>query len=153
MSYQKILVPFDGSKYAKKALDSAVQIAHDDSGIIYLCTIVDVTNIVPPGSLLGLAREKSGDLHKKLLSSALIQAENMQGQQIKYCKSKGVHAYQKILVGKNAAEKILDVAKKKQIDLIVIGSQGLHGIAKLKTLGSTSRKISESASCPVLIVR
>ncbi|NDB88856.1 MAG: hypothetical protein EB164_08100 [Thaumarchaeota archaeon] len=27
MSYQKILVPFDGSRYAKKALDSAVQIA------------------------------------------------------------------------------------------------------------------------------
>lgn len=152
MSYQKILVPFDGSRYAKKALDSAVQIARDNNGIIYLCTIIDVTSVVPPGSLLGLTREKSGDLHKKLLSSALMHAENMQSQQIKYCKSKGVQAYQKIIVGKNASEKILDIAKKKQIDLIVIGSQGLHGIAKLKTLGSTSRKISESASCPVLIV-
>ncbi|NDF34964.1 MAG: universal stress protein [Nitrosopumilaceae archaeon] len=130
MSYQKILVPFDGSRYAKKALDSAVQIARDNNGIIYLCTIIDVTSVVPPGSLLGLTREKSGDLHKKLLSSALMHAENMQSQQIKYCKSKGVQAYQKIVIGKNASEKILDVAKKKQIDLIVIGSQGLHGIAK-----------------------
>jgi len=151
--YQRILVPFDGSKYAKNALNEAIGLAKITGAKIYLFTVVNVSSVVPPGSLLGLAREKSGDLRKKLLSSALMQAENMQGQQIKYCKSRGVQAYQKILVGKNTSEKILDVAKKKQIDLIVIGSQGLHGIAKLKTLGSTSRKISESASCPVLIVR
>ena len=58
----------------------------------------------------------------------------------------------KVLSG-NIAEAILKYAKQKKTTLIVIGSQGLHGIQKVKILGSTSRKVSELANCPVLIVR
>ena len=153
MTYSKILVPFDGSKYSKKALEHAVGLAQNN-GIIYLCTIVTAGNVVPPGSLLGMMRDVShGTLQKRLLSAAITDANKMQAQQMKYCKSKGVRAYQKIIVDGNIAQEILGVAKKKQVDLVVIGSQGLHGIAKLKTLGSVSRKVSEHARCPVLIVR
>ncbi|NIP61389.1 MAG: universal stress protein, partial [Nitrosopumilaceae archaeon] len=35
----------------------------------------------------------------------------------------------------------------------VIGAQGLRGLSAFKTLGSVSRKVSEYASCPVLLVR
>ena len=47
---------------------------------------------------------------------------------------------------------ILKFVKDNKIDLIVIGSQGLGGIKKIKTLGSVSRTISENAQCPVLII-
>ena len=72
--------------------------------------------------------------------------------QISKFRTKGIKADSKILSG-NVAEAILKYAKQKKITLIVIGSQGLQGIQKLKTLGSTSRKISELANVPVLIVR
>ena len=49
-------------------------------------------------------------------------------------------------------EAILDYSIAKKIDLIIIGSQGLRGIVKLKALGSTSRKISELSKCPVMLV-
>ena len=52
----------------------------------------------------------------------------------------------------NPIEAILHYSKAKKIDLIIIGSQGLKGIEKLKVLGSTSRKVSELAKCPVMIV-
>ena len=58
-----------------------------------------------------------------------------------------------IYFGRMIVGKILDLANSKKITLIVIGSHGLQGISKLKTLGSVSRRISESAKCPVLIVR
>lgn len=152
--YQRILVPFDGSKYSKKSLDQAITIAKSMNGIIYLCTVVSVNPVVPPGSLLGLVKSASkGDLQKRLLSSAKIQAENMERAQIAYCKSKGISAHYKTVIDGNVVEEILRVAKKKSVDLIVIGSQGLHGVGKLKTLGSVSRKVSELAHCPVLIVR
>lgn len=152
--YQRILVPFDGSKYSKKSLDQAIAIARAMNGMIYLCTVVSVNPVIPPGSLLGLVKGASkGDLQKRLLSSAKIEAENMERAQIEYCKSKGVAAHYKTIIDGNVVEEILRVAKKKSIDLIVIGSQGLHGIGKLKTLGSVSRKVSELAHCPVLIVR
>ncbi|MBM3903762.1 MAG: universal stress protein [Thaumarchaeota archaeon] len=152
--YQKILVPFDGSKYSKKSLDQAIEIAKAMNGIIYLCTVVSVSPVVPPGSLLGLVKSVSkGDLQKILLSSAKREAENMERKQIAYCKSKGIAAHYKTIIDGNIVEEILRVAKKKSVDLIVIGSQGLHGIGKIKTLGSVSRKVSELAHCPVLIVR
>jgi nucleotide-binding universal stress UspA family protein len=152
--YQRILVPFDGSKFSKNALNEAIKIAQMTDGVIYLCTIISMGNIVPPGSLLGLVKSAStGDLQRRLIRSAKIQAERLEQSQVSYCKSKGVKAYYKIIVNGNIAEEILKVAKKKTIDLIVIGSQGLHGIGKIKSLGSVSRKVSELASCPVLIVR
>jgi nucleotide-binding universal stress UspA family protein len=52
----------------------------------------------------------------------------------------------------NPIEAILQYSKAKKIDLIIIGSQGLKGIEKLKALGSTSRKISEVSKYPVMIV-
>jgi nucleotide-binding universal stress UspA family protein len=53
----------------------------------------------------------------------------------------------------NAAEKILEYASTKKVDMIVVGSSNrLKGISKIKALGSVARKVSELADCPVLIV-
>ncbi len=52
-----------------------------------------------------------------------------------------------------AAEKILQYADAKKADMIVMGSSNrLRGISKIKALGSVTRKFSELANCPVLIV-
>ena len=50
------------------------------------------------------------------------------------------------------AEVILDVAKIRNINVIVMGSRGLGKLAGL-LLGSTSQKVVSHAPCPVLIVR
>jgi hypothetical protein len=109
---------------------------------------------VPPGSLLGLIKSASkAKLRQKLLKSAKLYADKTLSSKISYCGSKYVRAHYKIIMEGNIADEILKLAKKKSIDLIVIGSQGLHGIGRLKSLGSISRKVSEFADCPVLIVR
>jgi nucleotide-binding universal stress UspA family protein len=154
MTYRRILVPFDGSRHSKKALDEALGLARLTGGTIYLCTVIYIGSVVPPGSLLGLVKSASkGELQKRLLRSAKAEAVKLQKAQLSYCKSKGVKAYHKIVIDGNVAEEILVIAKRTSIDIIVIGSQGLHGIGKVKSLGSVSRKVSELATCPVLIVR
>lgn len=50
------------------------------------------------------------------------------------------------------AEAILEVAKVRGSDVIVMGSRGLGKLAGL-VLGSTSQKVASHAPCPVLIVR
>lgn len=155
MLYERILVPLDGSKFAKKALDEAIKIAQSTNSVLYLCTVVAVSNVIPPGSLLGLIKNTSAkELQTKLVKSAKVEAERTLDYQASvYCKSKGVQAYYKVIIDGNIAEEILKTAKQKLVDLIVIGSQGLHGISRIKTLGSVSRKVSELADCAVLIVR
>jgi nucleotide-binding universal stress UspA family protein len=57
----------------------------------------------------------------------------------------------KVSIG-NPVKLILALASTEEVNLIVIGSVGLSGMARLKALGSVSRAVSERAKCPVLIV-
>ncbi len=55
------------------------------------------------------------------------------------------------LVGQPADE-ILELAERIGAELIVLGFEGLHGLGKLRALGSVSRQVMERARCPVVVV-
>ncbi len=148
----RILVPYDGSKYSNKSLDRAIEIAKKDKTKIDIISVVNLDYIRPPGALLGMVSPSSIDAIKKITASAKKETVQMLAKQVSKCRSKGIKADSQVLSG-YAVDAILKYAKQKKITLIVIGSQGLHGIQKLKILGSTSRKVSELSNCPVLIVR
>ena len=148
----RILVPYDGSKYSIKALTSAMELSHNLDSEIFLFSVVYVDYISPTG-ILGLIRTKSEkEAVKKWTESVRDNTEKMLKLAVKRCEQKGVSASYNITQG-NVTNKILSFAKRKRVTLIVIGSHGLHGIGKLKTLGSISRRVSEQAKCPVLLVR
>lgn len=148
----RILVPYDGSKYSIKALSRAMELAHNLDSEIFLFSVVYVDYIPPPG-MLGLIRTKSEkDIIKKWANSVKADTEKMLQIAVKRCDKNGISASYNISQG-NVANEILNFAKKKRISLIVMGSQGLHGIGKIMILGSVSRKVSEQAKCPVLLVR
>jgi len=148
----RILVPYDGSKYSVKALTRAIELSHNLDSEVFLFSVVYVDYISPPG-ILGLTRTRSEkDAIKKWAESVRVNTEKMLKLAVKRCEQKGVSASYTITQG-NVANEILSFAKKKRISLIVIGSHGLHGIGKLKTLGSVSRRVSEQAKCPVLLIR
>lgn len=46
---------------------------------------------------------------------------------------------------------ILEEAKRRRSDLIVMATQGRHGVGRL-LLGSVAERVVRSAECPVLIV-
>ena len=150
--FSRILVPYDGSKYSNHALVKAIEIAKKDVSKIDIISVINLDYIRPPGGLLGMVSPSSIDAIKKITASAKKEASQMLATQVSKCRAKGIKADSKILTG-NITEAILKYAKQKKTTLIVLGSQGLHGIQRLKILGSTSRKVSELANCPVLIVR
>lgn len=148
----RILVPYDGSKYSIKALTKAMEFSHNLDSEIFLFSVVYVDYISPPG-MLGLIRTKSEkDAIRKWTNSVKADTEKMLKLAVKRCAQKGISASYNTTQG-NVANEILKFAKRKRISLIVIGSHGLHGIGKLKTLGSVSRRVSEQAKCPILLVR
>ena len=151
--FTRILVPYDGSKFSKKALQRAIEVAHNLDSEIFLFSVVNVGYISPPGMLHGLTRTRSEkEAMKKWAVTVKKDSEKMLLAAVNQCKRKGITAKYNVSQG-NISKEILDFAKKKKATIIIIGSQGLHGVGMLKSLGSVSRKVSEEAHCPVLIVR
>lgn len=149
---KRILVPTDGSLYSRRALSEAIKIAKKTSAKISVVTAVD-TSEYPPGMMLALLQKdkRLEESISRFVTAAKSQVRKELLADVAICKSKGVDANYDILMGP-PVESLLKFARGRKMDLIVIGSQGLRGIKKIKTLGSVSRNISELAQCPVMIV-
>ncbi len=61
-------------------------------------------------------------------------------------------AVEAILLEGRPSSTIVEQAEKNQADLIVMGSRGIGGISGW-ILGSTSRRVVESCTKPVLIIK
>jgi nucleotide-binding universal stress UspA family protein len=158
--YRKILVPYDGSEPASRALDQAVNIAksagRDKPDVILLHVIAEFPThhfIERPARSI-----KTGE--KTTLSQYLKEVYELMGEsaadalaekkdEIK--KSDDFEIKTKVLAG-HVSDTIIEFARKEKVDLIVIGNVGRSGVSKLRTLGSVSRSVSERAPCPVMIV-
>jgi nucleotide-binding universal stress UspA family protein len=140
--FARILVPYDGSNFSKKALDLAIEISKKFGSDLWFLTVLDKD--LP----LQHTKTNADSRHaKKSLSSIELDLRN----RVLDCKEQGASADYELIKG-SPKETILRFAKKRKMDLIIMGSQGMHGIKKIKTLGSVSRAVSEKAQCPVLLV-
>ena len=147
-TYSKILVPYDGSKYSKRALFMAIQLAKTNQAQMYIVNVVDISQVKPPGRLFSRSEQKSLEQIKKSVKESVKDAM-LKIQQS--CENSGVSTKSFVLEGLTS-DKLLQFIHQYDIDLVAIGSRGLSGISKIMTLGSVSRKISELADCPVMIV-
>ena len=147
--YQKILLPTDGSKYAEKAAKHAIWIAgHSNAELIAL-------NVVDTSSLVGLPAEDltirvseilKEEGHKSLDSISKLIEELEQKEEFKT----GVKLIKESKEGP-PADVIIKTAEDENIDLIVMGTSGKHGLDRF-LLGSVTEKVVRSAKIPVLAV-
>ena len=139
--YTHILLGVDGSKNALHAAKTAGDLARTMNSKIL--RIVVAFDPVPPylgepnlqAAISARVKEADEILHKAIKAVGEIPGE--------------IHT--EVLEG-SPAEAILDVAKTRKCDLIVMGSRGLGRLTGL-LLGSQSQKVVQHAPCPVLIVR
>ena len=144
-----MLVAIDGSKTAENGLEVALDLAEKNSGEILIVSVFDfVSNsLVGQGTVFPLAGttkflEELETFHERILEQAIKTAQNF---------NRNLKVSKKLLTGR-AAEKIVETANQKQVDLIVIGSRGLGGIKEI-FLGSVSDRVVDEAKCPVLIIK
>jgi nucleotide-binding universal stress UspA family protein len=52
----------------------------------------------------------------------------------------------------SAFQRILEGVTESKADLVVVGLRGLHGLGRVRALGSTARRILENSSVPVVVV-
>ncbi|QXJ31168.1 universal stress protein [Saccharolobus shibatae] len=138
---KRILVGYDGSENAERALDFAIELASKFSARLFVVEVIDLTLFYNSGILPPLEATKSlEEKAKKDVKKAIEKA-----------KSKGVDAEGITLEG-DPAHSILEFAKDNQIDVIVIGSRGLSKVQRI-FLGSVSNKIVQESKIPVIVVK
>ena len=138
----RILVAVDGSACADNAFESAVELAKKFGSKLYALCVVHTP------SMLGADKETVHALEGQLQ----IEARLMLSRYYTYAQSKYGIVIETILTQGYPSRLIVDTAKAKDIDLIVIGSRGLSGIKGL-FLGSVSHDVVRSAKQPVLVVK
>lgn len=144
MPITNILVPFDGSPYSIKAFNVALDIAKKHGAKINVMTCLEKAN-------LG-AWYINKNFNKKIIKDARKFATGFLLKLEKKAKDAGVLFSFQIPETKSISTQIVTFANSKKIDLIVIGSHGRTGFSQF-LLGSVSNNVSQSARCPVLIIK
>jgi nucleotide-binding universal stress UspA family protein len=149
---QRILVTDDGTDISFRALDVASEIAGPCSAQIILLHVIDL--IEDPDTMIFGNNIELIEKAKLMNLRTTIENKWPKIAQKKISKLDELSiASESMCVTGNAAEKILECAKTKNVDMIVMGSSNrLKGISKIKALGSVTRRVSKLANCPVLIV-
>ena len=141
----KILVPIDGSKNSMKAVKAAADIASSQRDDVYLMTVIP---FIP-----GIDLEISAKEMDKLESSMKNRGEGIIKKAQRVLSAKKIKAKTIVSAAVSAADEILDVASKRKIHLIIIGSQGIGGAATRFFMGSVASKIVSHAPCSVYLVK
>lgn len=136
---KKILVPIDGSKTSFDALDIAIEIARAcHSTILGIHTVSFLpTGFMPSVVPYEIYQKKEAG---KFMEKAKIRAAK-----------KGILFKYTITFG-SPAEHVINIAKSKKFDLIVIGARG-RGRVKELFLGSVSNAVIHKAGIPVMVVK
>jgi nucleotide-binding universal stress UspA family protein len=133
----KILVAYDGSESAKRALEHAAQLSQNGAGI----SVVSVAEELPQFGRAAamLVPEEDEERRRELVEAKAA------------LKERGIEAKLIERVGDPAA-KIIEEAEQEHADLVVMGSRGLN-TAQRWLLGSVSTKVVEHAPCKVFVAR
>lgn len=140
MAFQDILVAVDGSESSNRALDTGIELAGLSGGRLHALAVEGPL----PAYAATIGEVEEVKREKDAFFSELI------GDVKRRAAAAGVEIDVDVRVG-HAAELIVRVADEVDADLIVIGHRG-HFLRD-HLLGSTADRVSEHASCPVMIVR
>ncbi len=142
---KKILVPTDFSENSKCALNYAIELAEQLNALI---TVVHVYHpsinhmneymIITDNELEAISRERLDEFVKN--EKLKKQNEVMVADRIE----------QKLEIG-FAAEKLVNMSKSGEYDMIVMGATGSTGLLEM-VFGKVSLHVAQSSACPVLLI-
>ncbi|AOY89131.1 universal stress protein UspA [Marinobacter salinus] len=145
--FKKILVAVDGSESSFKALDKAIGLQKLMDAEIYLLCVYKHHSLFEAS--LSIGRPEGMDIPDKVLSEYAKDIVEHAKVQAAERGAKDVRGFVK--AGK-PSRVIVEFAKDKGVDLIVIGTQGTHSGKDGMFLGSVSHRVASNAKCPVLVV-
>ncbi len=141
--YQNILLAVDFSKASACVAQRAMQLASEGRQL----TVLHVVEYLP---VLDFSGDPMAMTPLAIDEELLVEDAKQSLQRFVDKHLQGIKVVQQVKVGTPKLD-ILQTIEKQNIDLLVIGSHGRHGLARL--LGSTAAAVINDCPCDVLAVR
>ena len=146
LKFDNIVLASDGSPCAQRAARVAVELART------LATSLTVLNVYEDLSSVSMPGDEDSPLSTAGMEHYAKQWLDYVAQPVdKFAKEAGVICSY-IQERGHPDGAIVNFTNKHDVDLVVIGSRGLGGYARM-VIGSVSNRVVHHANCPVLIVR
>jgi nucleotide-binding universal stress UspA family protein len=139
--YRTIVVGTDGSETAQRAVEQATELAQTMGAELHIVSAYE-----PVGGRIAGAPDEAA---KVWAVAPDYEVEGLIEEALATVKEHGVEAHPHTVKG-DPVDALLEVAKRVDADLIVVGNRGMHGLGRV--LGSVPNKVSHRARCSVLIV-
>ena len=144
MTIRRILFPTDFSEHADHAWPFALYFAQEFGAEVHLVHVV-----TPPPPLV---EGYSANFDPEQITSALTAEANASiDRLLKAVQGRNLTFQREIRVGVDFHE-IINYARTRQIDLIVMATHGRTGLAHV-LVGSVAEKVVRKAPCPVLTIK
>jgi nucleotide-binding universal stress UspA family protein len=144
--FRNILVPLDGSENAFKILKYAANLAKKFDSQINVLSVFRHHSYMEKS--ISMVRPREPENLDDVLS-AYAKEVVARGKTI--LREQNVEKVRGFVKMGTASKKILEFAKKEEVDLIIIGSKGNSDL-KGYLLGGVSHKVAGLAKCPVMVI-
>lgn len=145
IEFNRIIVATDGSKYSDAAVREAIGIAKRCGSTLIAISVVPSESASPFDIV-------HSEMQKGLIAETELGEAEKNVKKVKELAGEaGVMAKGFIYAGR-PYDAILEIAKEKKADLIVVGSHGRTGISKL-LMGSVTERVIGLAECAALVVK
>jgi nucleotide-binding universal stress UspA family protein len=147
---RSIVVAVDGSPAAEAAASVLETWPMEPEGVFHVLSVTEAMDPVEFG-LAPAAYHAAAEQHAKVVAQEQAETSRIAEETAARLRVAGRRAQATTRTGRAAAE-IMALAEETGADLIVMGSRGRTGIARI-VLGSVARKVLNSSNASVLIVR
>jgi len=137
---QRVLLATDLSAVSAKAAEDAIRLAIEHGAQLIVMSVVDTNRLRLPGGRF-----------LRRVDQERARIEERAQELVKRARDAGARATFLVWEG-DPAEAVLEAADAESADVIVLGSHGRGRLGRM-ILGSTSKRVTEGARCPVLVVR
>jgi nucleotide-binding universal stress UspA family protein len=137
--FSNILVAVDGSESAKKAFEKSIYLAQKCNSSLDLVHVIQCELGGDSASTFEIIEDLKNKAKEMLEEYKIQSAKNNVPIQI-------------MITQGDPAQVIIELAKAKSYDLIIMGTRGRTAFQEL-LIGSVSQKVMHHASCPVMVVR
>jgi nucleotide-binding universal stress UspA family protein len=145
--FKRILVAVDGSMTSFDAMNKAIDLQKLTDAEIYLLCVYKHPSLFEAS--LSIGRPEAMDIPDKVLSEYAKEVVNHAKE---LAKERGAKAVRGFVKAGKPSRVIVEFAKDKGADLIVIGTRGTHSDKDGLFLGSVSHRVASNSECPVLVV-